>query len=55
MATEVIKVAAAEGRVKGRALERLSRSDAALKEWLRGCMFTPKYSSLVHLPVGVEE
>lgn len=55
VAMEVIKTAAREGRAKGRALERLSKSDDALKAWIRSRMFTPQYSSLVHLPVGVEE
>lgn len=55
IACTVIKTAAAEGRVGGRAAERLARGDEVLKDWITRNMFVPKYSSLTHQPVGVGE
>lgn len=55
IAVEVIKSAALEGLGRGTALERLAKGDDALHRWVRSCMFYPRYSSLVHLPVGVGE
>lgn len=52
IALEVIKAAAAQGRVKGPALEQLDKGDARLERWIRRNMFTPNYKSLVSLPVG---
>jgi malic enzyme len=53
IALEVIKTAAREGRCKGPALEQLAKGDARLQRWIRRNMFSPRYTSLVNLPVGV--
>jgi hypothetical protein len=53
IAMEVIRTAASEGRCKGPALEQLAKGDARLERWIRRNMFSPHYTSLVNLPVGV--
>lgn len=48
-------MATKEGRASGKAMDRLSQGDAELKEWIVSQMFVPRYTSLVHMPVGVGE
>lgn len=45
----------AQGLAHGRCLPYIAKGDAALEAWVRGLMFVPVYSSLVHLPQGVGE
>ena len=45
----------AQGLAHGRCLPYIAKGDAALEVWVRGLMFVPVYSSLVHLPQGVGE
>jgi len=40
---------------QGKCLELMQKGDEALAHWVRGLMFAPVYSSLVHLPTGVGE
>lgn len=47
------QTAAEEGRARGKALERLQRSEAKLLTWIKSAMFNPSYTSLVNLPQGV--
>ena len=51
----MIKAAASEGRLRGRAKELLERGDGAVLKWIKGKMYNPMYTSLVQLPVGVGE
>lgn len=55
VALEVIKTAAAEGRLRGRAADKLARSEARLLDYINESMFNPAYTSLVPLPVGVHQ
>lgn len=55
VALEVMKAAAVEGRLRGKAKERLERSEESVLKWIRGKMYHPGYASLVQLPVGVGE
>ncbi len=47
VAMEVIKMAASEGRAKGRAVEQLALGEDALRRWVVTQMFYPQYTSLV--------
>jgi hypothetical protein len=55
---QVIKAAASENRLRGKAkelLENPEKGEAAALKWIKGKMYNPQYSSLVQLPVGVGE
>lgn len=55
VALEVMKCAAEEGHLRGKALEKLNQSEAKLISFIQGSMFVPAYSSLIQLPIGVQE
>ena len=52
---QVIKAAAEDEMVTGELLQRLTRGDEATLRWVRRHMYIPKYRSIVHMPVGVNE
>ena len=51
----MIKAAAEDEMVTGELLQRLTRGDEATLRWVRRHMYVPKYRSIVHMPVGVNE
>ncbi|KAF5838420.1 hypothetical protein DUNSADRAFT_2888 [Dunaliella salina] len=55
VACAVLKQGHEEGLTQGRCLQWMEKGDEALAAWVRGLMFVPVYSSLVHLPTGVGE
>ena len=56
IALEVAKTAHAEGRLRGRAKDKLvTQGEEALLTFIKRSMFLPTYSSLVHLPPGILE
>ena len=44
-----------QGMAKGQCINWIRKGDDALATWVKGLMFVPVYSSLVHLPTGVGE
>ena len=53
IARDVIKTAAAEGRVQNRSvLRHLAQGDQELEEYIAMKMYTPNYDSLIYVPAG---
>ncbi len=50
-----MKAAHREGRLRGKAKEKLEKGQECLRLFIKRKMYQPAYSSLVQLPVGVGE
>ncbi|GFR43314.1 hypothetical protein Agub_g4381 [Astrephomene gubernaculifera] len=55
VATAVACAAGKEGRLRGPLLEKYGQGPDAMRAYIASRMFYPEYSSLVHVPPGVDE